>query len=117
VLAAKTDDALLRPPVAAPREQSVAIEHARDQLVRADPSKNANRLDDVLRRVMAILARATPSNAERRVNASLPVNHQDDLPRGGVNVDDDLVDERANDPLLQPDIGRWRVPDAFKIER
>jgi hypothetical protein len=43
------------------------------------------------------------------------VNHQDDFASRGVDVCDDLVDQRPHDALFQTRVGMTAVPDGFEI--
>ena len=89
------------------RLKTVAVEIPRDDLVPGDQRQGAHSLDDVGRRAVAL----SPPPAWQPVLsmvAAYPVNGQHDLGRGIIEVGHCFVDDRANNPLLEPGIRRRR---------
>src|SRR5262245_5733017 len=46
-----------------------------------------------------------------RMAAALPMNHEDDLSRGIIDVDDDLLDQDPDNALFQTHVGRRVIPE------
>ena len=57
-----------------------------------------------------VLAATATWHTHFGVNAADPVNYQNDLSGGLVDIDDDLVDQRPNDALLQARVGTRIFP-------
>jgi hypothetical protein len=57
------------------------------------------------------------THAKLRVLSATPMNHQDHLATRIVDVDDDLLDQRANKPLLGTHLCGGRVPNSLEIFR
>jgi hypothetical protein len=62
-----------------------------------------------------VLPTSTSGQAQLGVNPTHPVQEQDDLAGLGVDIGDHLVDHRADNPFLQPRIGRRRLPDRLQV--
>jgi hypothetical protein len=75
-----------------PREESISIQHASQQIIRTDPCQDAHRLDDVFRGVSATLTPSSPRQSQLGMYATFPVNDQDDFTGVRIKIDDDFVD-------------------------
>lgn len=106
--------ALSCPTVAMTGRELVAIEDASNQVIRGDPDQQPNRCDDVLPGGVPLTAPA-PWQTQFSMNAAGPMNQQDDLASLSINVGNDLLDQRANNALLQPCICRWSSPDRLQV--
>jgi hypothetical protein len=51
------------------------------------------------------------------VDASLPVDAEEDCSRLGVHIDDNLLNQGTDNALLQADIGLWSMPQRFQLCR
>ena len=85
--------------------ETVAVENPRDDVVPGDQRQGAHGLDDVGRRAVA-LSPPPPWQPVLSMDSAYPVDGQDDLGRGVIEVGHGFVDDRAHDPLLEPRIRR-----------
>ena len=60
---------------------------------------------------------ASLRQAQFGVDASNPMDDEDDLRGSIIEIGDHFIDERAHDALLQPCIGCRRRPDGAKVSR
>jgi hypothetical protein len=63
VVAAKRDHPFAGPPIATPREEPIPIQDIRQQIVGTNSGQDADRLDDVLRRVRGTLPASSSRHA------------------------------------------------------
>jgi hypothetical protein len=106
--------ALSCPTVAVTGRELVAIEDASNQVIRGDPDQQPNRCDNVLRGGVPLTA-PTPRQTQFAMNAAGPMNQQDDLASLSIDVGNDLLDQHANNALLQPCICGWGSPDRLQV--
>jgi hypothetical protein len=95
--------------------RTIRGEHPGDHGVRADLSQDTHRRDDVRRGVLTVLPAAPPRQPQFGVHTPLPVDDEDDFPRGRVHIDHDLVDQRAYDAFLQASIGVRMLPHRLQV--
>jgi hypothetical protein len=100
-------DALAGPAVAVARLEAVAVEQTCDQIIAGDEHQSAHRVKDVGGRAVALSAPAL-WQPHLAVCATDPMHDNHDLGRFVIDIGDDLVDQRADDTLLQARIGGWR---------
>jgi hypothetical protein len=111
---AQRGDAFARPAVAVAGEEAVPVQDAGDEIVAGEEHQLPHGGDDVGRSAVT-LSLAPARQAEFGMNAAHPVDHENDLGGPGVDIGDDLVDNGADDALLEPCVRRWSVPDGFEI--
>ena len=85
-----------------------------DEIVVGDEHELPDGGNDVGRGAVA-LAASTPRQTQLGVNAAHPVDQEHDLPSLDVDIGDHLADHGADDALLEPGIGRRRLPDGREI--
>ena len=56
-------------------------------------------------------------DAQLGVTAAVPVHHEHDLARRIIDVDDDFLDQDADNALLQAHVGRGVVPERRQVLR
>lgn len=114
VVGPRAGDALSRPAVLVSRAQSIPIENAGDEVIVGDEYELANGIEDVGGGGVALAAAAT-REPKFGMDASRPVDEQDDLCGVIVDIGHHLVHECADDALLQSCVGRRRLPHGAKI--
>src|SRR5579859_41368 len=102
------------PTIAVTGRELVAIEDASNQVIRGDPDQQPDRCDDILRGSVPLTA-PTPRQTQFTMNAAGPVNQQDDLAGLSIDVGDDLLNQHANNTLLQPCVCRRCSPDGLQV--
>lgn len=85
--------------------ETVAVESPRDDVVAGDQRQGAHGLDDVGRRAVA-LSPPPPWQPVLSMDSAYPVDGQDDLGQGIIEVGHGFADDRAHDPLFEPRIRR-----------
>jgi hypothetical protein len=115
VVAAERDHAFSSPPIATPGEEPVPIQHVGQQIVGTNPRQHAYRIDDVLRRVRGRLPASSSRHSQLGMHAAFPVNDENDFTGLGIGIDDDFVNECANEAFLQPDIRVGIPPDGLEV--
>ena len=112
---AERDDPFSRPAIATPGEEPISSQYIGQQIVWTDPRQPAHRLDDVLRRLRAVLAASTSGQSQFGMDAALPVNDQDDFIGSRVDIDDDFMDQGSDEALLEANIRMRTMPDRLKV--
>jgi len=87
------------------RHQPVSVQDACDEIVIGDQHQLAYRGNHIGRGAVAL---PTPPSGQVHlaVNAADPMHDQNDLARFRIDIGDHLVNDGADDTLLQPRIGR-----------
>ncbi len=70
---------------------------------------------DVLRRLGAILPTTSSREPQLGMDATFPVNDEDDFTRLRIHIDDDFVDQGADQAFLEPDIGMRAPPHGLQV--
>lgn len=107
-------DTLACPEVAAPGAKPIAVEHVGNEGVRTDPGERVHGIEYCRRGVRAVLSAPPPRYADFRMQATLPVDHEHDLARRVLDIDDDLMDQRAHDSLAQAGIDIVALPELLQ---
>jgi hypothetical protein len=113
-MTAQRCDPLTYPEIAVPGAKAIAVEEIGDQRIRANPCEHAHGIECGRGRLRAVLAAPTSRYAHLGMQSSLPVDYQHDLARGGVDVHDNLVDQRPHDTLTQTNIGIHALPKLLE---
>jgi hypothetical protein len=79
-----------------------------------DPGERAYGIECRRRGVRAVLPATPPRYAHLGMQATLPVDHEHDLARRAIDVDDDLMDQRTHDTLAQTGICIVVLPEFLK---
>jgi hypothetical protein len=103
--------------MAVARGQALAVEGGGDRVVGADTGQHLHGVDEIARGIGDLLPRTLARDAERAVEASLPVKDQRDLVCLGVEVDDDLLEQGPHDPLPNGGVGLRMVPEPLEVTR
>ena len=98
-------------------QEPISIQDVGQQIVGTDAGQSPHRLDDVRRRVRAILTPPASRQSQLRMDAAFPVNDENDFTGGRIGIDDDFVNEGANEAFLQPDIRVRTMPHRVQIRR
>jgi hypothetical protein len=101
---AQGSDAELVPSVASAGAEFHSVQSRRNFLIRPPSRHSADHIHCVLICAPAVMTRPVLWNAEFRVTSPRPVDRQDDLAFGLVDVGNDLLYENADNPLLDPHI-------------
>ena len=105
-----------RPAIAVAGHQTIPVEDASDQIITGDENELPDGREDIGGCRVAL-----PSTALRQphlaMNATGPMDQQDDLGGVIVQIGDNLMNERAHDALLQTRVGLRGRPDSFEIGR
>jgi len=81
------------------------------------PAHLPNYLDRARVPIGWVAAGSYSRDADLRVASSRPVNRYDSFVGSVVEIDDDFLDENANDALLGPHVGARRVPRGGQVVR
>jgi hypothetical protein len=98
-------DPFPRPAIPASGQEAIAVERARQDVIRANAGEYPNGRDQILRCLGAILPTTSSWDAYLGMDATLPVNKEDDFTRLRIHIDDDFVDQGAEQAFLEPHIG------------
>ena len=108
MMTAQCGDAFTRPEVSTTSTAPVAV---KDVSVASEQMRASERTaSSVWRGVRAVLAAMTTWYTYFGVNSANPMNHQNDFSGNRVDIDDELVDKRLNDALLQACVGTRIFP-------
>jgi len=110
-------DSKLNPGVARASLQPEPVQRSRDLIIWVSASHLVDDLDRFHTCASVMLARWILLDAQFRMTAPRPVNHQQDLASLIVHVGDDLLDQNSYNALLQTHVRRFRVPDHGQILR
>ena len=105
---------LAGPTIAMAREELVAVQNARNEIVIGDAHQQPDGGDYVGRGAVA-LAASSSRQTNLGVDATHPMNDENDLGRVVVDIGDDLLDDGPHDALLEPRVGRRGGPDGLQI--
>src|SRR5262249_40024091 len=75
VVAAERDHPFAGPPIATPREAPIPIQDMRQPIVGTNPGQDADRIDDVLRRVRRTLPASSARHSQFGMYRAFPVNN------------------------------------------
>jgi len=90
-----------------------AVEHGRDGLIGHLPRQHGDEGHHMGIDAPAMLADAVPRHAQGRVVAALPSN--DKAERVVLDTNDNLLDQRADDPFAGCWRGAWAMPGPLEI--
>ena len=116
VMRPERSDTFARPAIAVAGHQTIPVEDAGDQIIIGDENELPDGSEDI--GGCSVALPSTPlRQSQLAMNATGPMDQQDDL--GGVIVDvgDNLMNESAHDALLQPRVGLRGRPDGLQIGR
>lgn len=115
VVAAQSGNALARPTIAATCQNRITVEHARNDIICTDSDQGADCIDDFGWGLRGSLTTPPSGQSQFGMNATLPMNIEDDLADLRINIYDDLVKQGTHDAFLESRIGLWVVPHRFQI--
>ncbi len=69
----------------------------------------------ILRSLGAILPTTSSRDAQLGMDATFPVNEEEDFTRLRIHVDDDFVDQGAEQAFLEPHIGMRTLPHGLQV--
>lgn len=107
-------DPLTCPAVAMACQQAVLVEDAGNQIVRGNEHQLAHRGDGLGSGAVA-LTPAPLRQAKLCMRTADPVDQQNDLGGCVVEIGNHLLDDGADDPLLEPDVRCRCRPDRPKV--
>ena len=99
VMRTQRGDALTRPAVAMTRDEAIPVEDAGNDIIIGDQHELANSGNHIGCSVITLTTTAF-GQAHLAVDAAIPMDHENDLGRLGVDIGHHLLDHSAYDTLL-----------------
>jgi hypothetical protein len=93
----------------------VSIQHSGNKVIGANSREDGHSLNQCFSRVILVFSAPPTMQAQFCMQASSPMNHQDNFACGVVDVGDNFVNESSHNPLLQTHVRVGIVPNRFKL--
>ena len=101
------------PSLSSPRRLAGPIENGRNRRIRHQSRQDADKLDDIRVGAPTMLPNTVFADLQRRVIVARPPDHKHQ--RVGLDANDDLLDQRPDDPLAGCRRRPWTMPCALDI--